>query len=196
MSTTMSSTSTIVKTKVPKKIKTLHKRGGRHQPAEFAGDMPPQRRLTVADVSRVFVAEDDDCDDTWYGPDCIKCGDVNVFRNDMCPRCYYQDDMVSPGGMTGAGYDSDSYGSDSASFFSDDSDGYYGDYHVNHVSQHQRITSKKSTSKQQPLHVHSEACYKVVLTCGHDGCDDHHASHHGFSNRSVSPVGGGYYGYY
>ena len=45
-------------TKVPKKVKTLNKRGGvksKHQ--EFAHDVPPSHRLSLADVHRTIDEE-------------------------------------------------------------------------------------------------------------------------------------------
>ena len=47
--------------------------------------------LSTSNKWRDFVVltreiEEDD------GPECVRCGDPNVFRRDMCPQCYYRDE--------------------------------------------------------------------------------------------------------
>ena len=51
--------------KVPKKIKTLSKRGGRGRGQEFAHDVPPRHRLLMTDVHRSIEEQDVQPGDDW-----------------------------------------------------------------------------------------------------------------------------------
>jgi hypothetical protein len=164
------------KIKIPKKIKTLRKRGGRQPRTEFAEDVLPHRRLTAVDIMESHMFDEDystvDDDLSDFGQD--------TLPQDTQPK-YYDSDSDSEmlrhfvghqktGGGVFADYDNDSdFLSD---FFSDigsvEDQEYYSDCDEYYTNRRRRRQHPKQ--QQQPTHVHSEACYNVVLACGHQGC--------------------------
>jgi hypothetical protein len=158
--------STKTKTKIPKKIKTLRKRGGRHPRPEFAEDVPPQRRLTAVDIMDINYDDDDDYDDDEFSVfDLSDFGQETRLQESEPQETQpkyddYIGDILSIGGGICLEYDVGGWNNpadydNDSDFVSDvESDGDYrldsdGDY---------RLPSRRSIhqSKQHPLHVHSD----------------------------------------
>jgi hypothetical protein len=133
MSTTMTTT------KVPKKIKTLSKRGGRNKRREFVEDEAPQARLTMNDVVHAM--------------DLKHIDDKEKEREDWLDWEDWIDYMIEQ-----EDYHMRTQQQQSYSDYSDDEED---------IRQQRRRSTRRHTSSTPttPPHTHTNECYKIVLDC-------------------------------